>query len=262
MNATVVTALYDINRHSVGDGRTIDQYLNWFEKTLQLKSNLVIFTEPKFEQFILERRSIDNTKIILTNLNEVPYFKYNDRISEIISSPEYREKVNDVSRIECNLSLYNVIQYSKFEWIRQTIENLYFDTDFYFWMDAGCSRFFESFDIQKEWPQNYFILDKDKFNCQGNVNTFNYENNWPGEDKYILDNNCFLVGTLFGGGKEICIKMADLVNQKFEYFLAKGIVNNEQIVLGTLFHEHKSDFSVFTYLNGQHLPFFSLLGQD
>ena len=117
-----------------------------------------------------------------------------------------------------------------------------------------------NFDTEKPWPQNYNIINFNKFNCQGNINTSKYENNWPGEDFYIYENNCFIVGTLFGGGKEICIKIADLVRDKFEYFLSKQIVNNEQIILGILYQENKDNFSVITYLNGHHLPFFSILG--
>jgi len=32
---TLVTAFFDINRHTQGDGRTIDEYLQWIHKTLQ-----------------------------------------------------------------------------------------------------------------------------------------------------------------------------------------------------------------------------------
>ena len=31
MTATIVTALYDINRDKKGDGRTFDEYLTWFK---------------------------------------------------------------------------------------------------------------------------------------------------------------------------------------------------------------------------------------
>lgn len=260
MTATVITALFDIQRESAGDGRSMNDYLGWFDTTLRLNVNMVIFTEPKFKDFVLSRRLPENTKVVVCNLGDIPYFKYDAEIRSILSNEDYKSKIKDPNRIECNLSLYNVIQYSKFEWIRETIQNKYFDTEFYFWMDAGCSRFFENFDTEKLWPQNYNIINFNKFNCQGNINTSKYENNWPGEDFYIYENNCFIVGTLFGGGKEICIKIADLVRDKFEYFLSKQIVNNEQIILGILYQENKDNFSVITYLNGHHLPFFSILG--
>lgn len=36
MTATIVTAFFDIQRDIKGDGRKIDEYLQWIQKTLQL----------------------------------------------------------------------------------------------------------------------------------------------------------------------------------------------------------------------------------
>ena len=55
MNCTVVTALYDIGREKNGDGRTIDQYLKWFDKTLDLNVPVVVYTEEKFKEFVLNK---------------------------------------------------------------------------------------------------------------------------------------------------------------------------------------------------------------
>jgi hypothetical protein len=256
MTSTVITALYDIGRDKNGDGRTIDQYLNWFEKTLQLNVPMVVYTEEQFKQFVTDKRKYD-TKIITKPLNEIPYFKYNKKIIEILSNKNYKLKIKDPNRVECNLSLYNIIQYSKFDWIVEAIEQNYFNTDYYFWMDAGCSRFFENVDISNKWPSNYKILNVDKFNIQGNSNTLFYK--ITDLDEYILDSNCILVGTLFGGSKKICIDIAHDIKKEFEFYLEKNIVNNEQILLGQMYKKNPNRFNVFIELNGKHLPFFSKL---
>lgn len=256
MKSTVITALYDIGRDKNGDGRTVDQYLEWFAKTLKLNVPMVIYTEEKFKTFI-EKQKQNNLKIIVKPLSEIPYYKYNSKIVSIINDPTYKSKIVDSNRIECNLSLYNIIQYSKFDWIVEAIQNNYFDTDYYFWMDAGCSRFFQGVDLDKEWPNNYNILSKDKFNIQGNSNTVFYK--IDNIENYIWDSNCILVGTLFGGTKEICIDMAKRVNEQFEYFLNNNIVNNEQIILGYLYKKTPELFNVLIKLDGNHLPFFKEL---
>ncbi len=256
MTSTVITALYDIGRDKKGDGRTIDQYLNWFEKTLQLNVPMVVYTEEKFKQFIIDKRKYD-TKIVIKPLNEIPYFKYNEKIIEILNNNEYKLKIKDPNRIECNLSLYNIIQYSKFDWIVEAIEQMYFDTEYYFWMDAGCSRFFQDVNPSKEWPLNYNLLCKDKFNIQGNSNNLYY--NIADVENYIWDSNCILVGTMFGGSKYVCVDIAERVKSQFELYLNDGIVNNEQIILGYLFKKDPSLFNVFIKLNGEHLPFFKEL---
>ncbi len=256
MTSTVITALYDIGRDKNGDGRTIEQYLNWFAKTLQLNVPMVVYTEEKFKDFVLKNKH-KNLKLVIKPLSEIPYYKYNDKIISILNDKEYRSKIVDPNRVECNLSLYNIIQYSKFEWIAEAIQEKYFDTDYYFWMDAGCSRFFENTNVSNVWPANYNILNLNKFNIQGNSNTVFYKIN--DIDEYIWDSNCILVGTLFGGSKQICLNMANDVKILFEDYLEKNIVNNEQIILGQLFKKNSDQFNVYIELNGKHLPFFSKL---
>ena len=256
MNTTVITALYDIGRDLKGDGRTIDQYLNWFEKTLNLNVPMVVYTEEKFKNFVLNKKHT-NLKLIVKPLNEIPYYKYKNNIDTVLTDPIYYKKIKDPHRVECILSLYNIIQYSKFEWIREAIDENYFNTDYYFWMDAGCSRFFDNIDVNTIWPNNYSILDKNKFNIQGNNNTINYF--IEDVENYIWDSNCILVGTLFGGTKEICIKMAELVNDEFNHYLSKNIINNEQIILGILYKKYPQMFNLYIELNGKHLPFFNKL---
>ena len=124
-------------------------------------------------------------------------------------------------------------------------------------MDAGCSRFFQDVDPHNVWPSHYNLLAKDKFNIQGNSNTLNYK--ILDIENYIWDSNCILVGTLFGGTKNVCINMANIVKKNFELYLNNNIVNNEQIILGYLFKKNPELFNVFIKLNGQHLPFFKEL---
>jgi hypothetical protein len=168
MRIAIVTALFDINREKLGDGRKIDEYLSWFEKTLKLKCDFVVYTEEKFKKFVEKNRQETDykTTIVTQNLNKIPYFKYREVINLIINSLEYRSKIKDVNRIECNLPEYNAIQYSKFGWLEHTAQN--YSYDYIFWMDAGCSRFFDEFDLNKEWPTK--PPDLNKITIQGNIN--------------------------------------------------------------------------------------------
>jgi hypothetical protein len=259
MNVTVITALYDIGREKYGDGRSIEEYLTWLEKTLKLNCNFVIYTEERFQNFISSRRGTANTKIILQKLEDVPYFKYKKDMDRIILSEDYRKKIGDVNRVECNLSLYNIIQYSKFEWIRDAINNSYLNSEFYFWMDAGLSRFFNTDATNMEWPQNHSMMKPGKFLIQGNMNTPRYYHNWPGDDNYMLDNNSILCGGLFGGDKDTIIKIADLTKELFEHYLSQNIINNEQIVLGILLKRYPKLFNPYINLNGATMPLFTAL---
>jgi hypothetical protein len=112
----LTTALFDIGREKMGDGRSMDQYIDWISETLKLDSSFTIFTEDKFLP-ILEKNINSKSRIICSSIEEIPYYYLKDDIGKAIKNPVYRDKISDPARIECNLDLYNIIQYSKFKWI-------------------------------------------------------------------------------------------------------------------------------------------------
>ena len=254
MKTKVVTALFDIGREKY-DGRSIENYLDWFAKTLQLNCEFVVFTEDKFKDFVFEH--CPSATVIIQKLEEIPYYELNDTINRIIHSAEYRSKMLDTDRIECNLSLYNVIQYSKFGWLSHTM-NRFPDYDRFFWMDAGCSRFFEDVDISKPWPAKN-ILD-DKVIIQNNVN-FNWL--FPSlSDEYIWSNQSIVVGTLFGGSRGSVSKLIDNIKMFLARILSKNIINNEQFALAYILKYLPNNFLVYSELNGTHLPLFKYLATE
>ena len=119
---TLVTALYDIKRNTIDKSphslKTLDQYYTCFKKTLQINAPMVIYTEDITYQFIIDNRPKHYpTKIIIQPLEDIPYYKYRNQIKDILDSEDYKIKITDPQRIECLLPEYNIIQYSKFEWL-------------------------------------------------------------------------------------------------------------------------------------------------
>lgn len=258
MRTEVITALFDIGRDKIGDGRTIQDYLSWFEKTLSLNTTMTIFIDEQFLDFVSERRSPENTQIIVQKLEEIPFYPWREKIEEIITSNNYKSKMSDTKRIECINPLYNVIQYSKFGWIKRAIELNKFNSDYFMWMDAGCSRFFGSFNTSDSWP-NQEKIKIDKFLIQGNQNTYRYFPNLNIE-KYIWDNNSTLVGTLFGGGRAVMLDVYEKINLIFkENMIDNDCVNNEQFALSIMLKKYPEIFNVMMILDGTHLPLFKFL---
>lgn len=259
MNATVITALYDINRSSHGDGRTMQQYFDWLEKTLYLNTKFVIFIQDtlyeKLKELISKNKTIMERVIIkITTLDEIPYYIYKPEIDRILNSDEYQNIIRDSSRIECKLSLYNIIQYSKLEWIRKIIEENPYNSSHFFWMDAGCSRFFGDVNITKEWP----VLNNSIINniiIQGR-NDLKYYPYW---NSLHLDSTNLLCGTMFGGDKTNMIWLADMIKTIFEELLNKNIVNNEQIALAILWKQFPEKFNIYINNTNEHLPLFKKL---
>jgi len=241
---TIVTALYDINREKNGDGRSFQDYLKWLPETLSLSCNYVIYTEQSVVPYIPQK---PNIKVIVTTTEQIPLYNKFKIIQSILKNSEYLQKIKDPNRVECVLPMYNIIQYSKFEWLKRTIEENPFNSDYFFWMDAGCSRFFDGLPLT--FPNSNKLPSK--FLIQGNMNT----NRIPIDETYKWISDCILVGTFFGGPREYVIQVSNLT-LKFlqEEMLDQNMINNEQIALAYIFKRNPYLFNIYVRLNGKHLP--------
>ena len=91
MKPLVITALYDIGRSDWKDfSMSYHTYLHWMQKALNLRSHMVVFTEPKFEDKIREMRSNvdptgEMTTYVINTLQDLEvYKKWNDGICEVM----------------------------------------------------------------------------------------------------------------------------------------------------------------------------------
>lgn len=249
-SATIVTAFFDISRETKGDGRRLEEYMEWIKNTLQLNCHLYIITEQRFIDFMKAARPVEyhhKTVFKADTLENAMYYKYLPRMREIMESTEYKARIMHPNRVECKLPEYNVIQYSKFGWLQDAIRENPFKSDVFFWMDIGISRFFENMDLAMEYP-NPFALERllehnnsDGFIIQKryDLESFNIDDNF----KWRSDN--LLKGGMFGG-TELCIRrMTKQIEQVFqEQMLARECVNNEQIALAIVYTKNSKLFNL------------------
>lgn len=246
---TIVTGLYDIHRHNM-DGRNWKDYLRWFEKTLSLNCPMVVYVEDETINFVKEKRKDLPTKIISQKLENLCYYKHKEIMDKILSSEDYKNKIKDNKRIECNHSLYSIIQYSKFEWMERTsIENP-FNSDYFIWMDAGLSRFFNDLDTQKIYPSDNFKNQIKDIQNKVLIQTFmsHYSDLFNAQvltEEYLKDNRSYIMGGMFCGGKDAIKNVKNKVDELFGEMLKNNIVNNEQIALGYLFKKNPELFISF-----------------
>lgn len=263
---TLITALYDIKRKSVDSSasslKSLDDYYIWFKKTLQINAPMVIYTEEISKSFILEHRPSEyQTKIIIQDLQNIPYYKYYLYIKTILESSDYKSKIKDPCRIECILPEYNIIQYSKFEWLKETSQNNYFNTSYFLWIDAGISRFFPPmYEPKNIFPQNngLDLLQNNKFVIQGR--NIIYQINNISDTDFIWNSVNLLIGTMFGGTKEIIQIISQKINDFFENIMLKNNnINNEQLALALVWKHKPHLFTIFYNHwenQGYHLPIF------
>lgn len=256
---TIVTSLYDINRENL-DGRSWELYLHWFEKTLQLKSPMVIFVDPSTKDFVENCRKNTETLIIEEPLENAPYYHLKKLMDSVIESETYQSKVKDPARIECKSSLYNIIQYSKFGWVQRASEINPFNTNLFLWLDAGISRFFNSVElnIDKEYPSQNSISTigdiKDKTVIQIFLSYYpDLVNSTYLSSDYLLDNRSFVAGGIFMSHKDSIGRIKEAVDLVLEKeMLEKSILNNEQIALGYLIKNNPDLFKAIPNIAGIH----------
>ena len=265
-DVTIVSALFNIKREGM-DGRKWEEYLKWFDITLKLKCPMVLFITEDVREFVEERRLSIPTTVIIQTVEDMPYYHLKDKIDGIIGSEEYSNKIADPDRIECQHALYSIVQYSKFKWLDQAIEENPYGSKHFFWLDAGGSRFFEDYDLNKDYPSPNAIesLNEmgDSFLIQMNMEFYK---DLAGADElpkeYLLDNRSFILGSMFGGGPESIKKVSKLMEEVFvDEMIGNGYVNNEQIAFGYLVKKNPDDFAVFERYNGKHMELFTELGK-
>jgi hypothetical protein len=266
-DVTIVSSLFNIEREEM-DGRTWKEYLKWFDITLKLKCPMILFVSEDMREFVEERRINIPTEIIVQSVEEIPYYYLKDQLDSIIESEEYHEKISDPDRIECQHSMYSIVQYSKFKWLQKAIEENPFNSKFFFWMDAGASRFFEGYNLSQDYPSVNAIeaLNEmgDKFLLQ--MNTEYYKDLAQAStlsDEYLLDNRSYVLGSMFGGGKNSLLKVgSDVEDILLNKMIANQFVNNEQIALGYLVKKNEDDFEVFERYDKKHMALFTELSNQ
>lgn len=259
----LVTSLFNVNREEMSgnDGRTWDDYLKWFEKTLQVKSPIIVFCEDELVDFVKEKRKYP-TEIITHTVDDIPYYHLKNKIQEIISSEEYQNKIDVPERIECQHPMYTVVQYSKFKWLEKSIELNPFNSQYFFWIDAGASRHFEQFDCNNEFPSANALSALDqmgkKFLMQLNMDFYHDISHAKTLDEsYLWDARAITCGSFFGGEltavKKVIRKIDDIFIHKM---IDNGLVNNEQIALAYLLKTDPDLFVEYNRYNGKHMDIF------
>ena len=273
MKVTFVSALFDINRV---DGRKWEEYLKWFEITLKLRVPMVLFLDRDMQEYIDKRRgdmfSEKNgneylkTQTLYQTVEDIPYYGLKDQIQEILDSDQYKKDMSDPERIECKQAMYPIIQYSKFPWLTQAAAMNPHGSDYFFWLDAGGSRFFEDYDLTQNYPSEEAkkALDEmgDSFLVQMNTEYYtDLANAKTLSTDYLYDNRSYVLGSMFGGHKKSLFRVCDMVHDVLmNDMIANNTINNEQIALGYLIKKYPDEFSLYERTNGKHMDLFQELG--
>ena len=140
---TLVTGLWDIGRGDLQEGwsRSYQHYLGKFEELLKVDSNLIIFGDKELQDFVSQRRQIENTQFILRDLNWFKNNEYFQLIQTIRTNPDWFNQVGWLKdSTQSKLEMYNPLVMSKMFLLNDAKILDKFNSDKLFWVDAGLSN--------------------------------------------------------------------------------------------------------------------------
>lgn len=240
-----VTAIYDIGRKD----RNFKFYEQNLKKLLQFKCPLVIFCDKNTYQKFQNISRDYYTQFMVQDLKNLKFYKKHYReIQKNISSQEYKTHVKNYGRPETIYPEYNVIQFSKFDFLCQVKHVL--DSECYIWIDCGIPRFFKNVP-SSEWP-NY-----QKLNDKIIVQTFReteiqakFKNSFDNIIQNInLQQECKMSRYLIIGGTFVVPKkdvewLKDCIVNEYNNMLNYGYLNNEQVALEFVVKNNMEKFDI------------------
>jgi hypothetical protein len=238
---TCVTAFYNIGRNGV-DGRSLTDYKQWLLSTLtSVTSPMILFLDITlgWKDEILSART-EGLHIIETPLSDIIMWKHRERITQILNDPAFKAAQKYPTDITNRLPEYCMIQYSKFGFLEWAIKNNPFKSEYFCWMDAGISRFFE--------PNKAYTLKTDSL-----APTFYIQSDIPARrrlniitpDTYIGTNECILKGGIWVmGAASFDVVRNEVMHILNEEMLSKGRIDNEQIALALAYRKVSQVFNI------------------
>lgn len=252
MSTTIVTSLYNIQRENL-DGRDWNSYLEWFAKTLSVNTPMIVFVDQELEDFVVNSRNGLPTKVVVSRLEDTHYYSYKDAMESILQSDAYRSRITGPNRIECISTLYNIIQYSKFDWVEKAAEINPFNTDNFLWLDAGISRFFDGVDTSVGFNIGGKTIPNGKVLIQIFMLSYpELANADKIDEDYFWDERSYVAGGIFMLNKSFAKEMNDIMKETLSEMLSKGMMNNEQISLGYLIKRRPEIFELFRHYYTMH----------
>ncbi len=139
-NVTLVTGLWNINRN----GRDFNtHYIEAFKRFLDTPLNLFIYIPKEYEYLVWEKRSHKDTQVRIFELDDIKrmYDPFWDKTQQIRQTTEWVDRAGWLKDSpQAALEMYNPIVQSKMFMLNDATLMCSFDTEFYYWVDAGITN--------------------------------------------------------------------------------------------------------------------------
>jgi hypothetical protein len=215
--------------------------------------NLVIYTDTNSIKYI-DTKNNDKIKIIIRPLKSFYNYKYK----------EFWKKNHEKNVLLNNVSCWklNMLWAEKIAFVKETIDNKYFDTEYYGWCDIGYFRNRKDIDTDTcdlmNWPNPEKILKLDKnkivYACINNDDSYindlyhavNNKNQYGLPVDPIKPHQISIAGGFFILYKELIHNwFATFDNKLLNYFSHDYLVKDDQIILADCIFSDIDKFLLF-----------------
>lgn len=218
---TFVTCFFNLEKKET-NRKKINKFNSYKTQSINILNkniNLVVYCDD--DDIInhilnIRKKQLNKTKIIKIQIEELPYYKYYDKVKKLLT----------------------ILMWSKLYFVTNAIKNNYFENNYYMWIDFGlpCVANFDNY-------LNCFYEKNEKISVMAiNVPT-----------KHDVDifksSKCFITSGLISGNRENFM----LLNDKFDECL--GIFLNKNIILpdnSILTHVALNNRNLFNYYYGDY----------
>ena len=268
---TIVTGIWNIKRDELSEGwsRTYQHYLNNLEKLMKVSDNMIIYIEEEYKSFVEERRTSDNTLIIV---RELDWFKQNEhifnKIQKIRTASEWYNQTGWLTdSTQAKLEMYNPIVMSKMfllndasimdpfnsshlVWIDGALTNTVHEG--YFWNDKVISK------LEKYFNKFSFVCFP--YDGKVEIHGFKYQEICEYSESEV---NRVARGGIFGGPKDSISKLNGIYYNLLNETLSRDLMGTEESLFTIMTYKYPELIQYFEIeMNGLLSLFFENLKND
>lgn len=233
---TLVSCLINIQREGL-DGRSFNTYVDWFKQFLQIPAPMVLFIEPEIQDIVLKLREGKPTKIIVQTFEATPLAWATPFLHQTQNSKEWKDCAKHPNDITNRSAPYVALMHNKFGWMWNAIQDNPFNTDLFFWIDGGITRFHSHLPYQflEPHPRNIRVLRKQKkLYAQIGGYKESFFHNLQSGKRYIPEeivgtNENIIIGGFWGGHKDAVQSLCEFGLRFFiRELIQKHRIENDQ----------------------------------
>jgi len=244
---TYVTALWDLNRGSLGEGRTYDEYKERFKELLAVPYlNLFVYVDPADAQFVEDNFKGQKLFIKETTLGDLKsWTSFDPMIQAIRTKDEWKDKASWLrDSPQSVLKDYNNVVMSKPFMLNNARIWDPFESTHMYWIDAGISRTLplDYLRQSEKIPDEKLCFLAFPYEAINEIHGFDYEHLCKIAGAKV---DRVLRGGFFGGKKEFISNFSNAYYQLMDETLKSGYMGTEESIFSIMSYRYESTINSF-----------------